>query len=330
MGASKPTDNLVSEDKMGLDKPTIAVTCVVLLISTIAAVYFLKKKKCLFFCSAKNPVTLVDEETKYALPLAEKIEVSHDTRKFRFRLPSEKHVLGLPVGQHVYLSAKIDGKLVVRPYTPVSSDDDLGYVELMIKFSCDLLLVYFRGVHPKFPDGGKMSQHLEQMKIGDTIDFRGPSGLIVYKGNGKFAVRPDKKSPPKDRFFKKISMIAGGTGITPMLQIITAILKDPEDKTHISLLFANQSEDDILCRKELDELAAKHSDRFKVWYTVDRPPALWKYSTGFIDDVMIKEHLSAPAEDSAILMCGPPPMINYACHPNLDKLGHDQKNRLVF
>lgn len=33
----------------------------------------------------------------------------------------------------MYLSAKIDGKLVVRPYTPVTSDDELGYFELVIK-----------------------------------------------------------------------------------------------------------------------------------------------------------------------------------------------------
>lgn len=42
-----------------------------------------------------------------------------------------------------------------------------------------------KGVHLKFPDGGKMSQYLDNLKIGDTIDFRGPSGLLVYKGKGK-------------------------------------------------------------------------------------------------------------------------------------------------
>lgn len=36
-------------------------------------------------------------------------------------------------GQHIYLSAKIDGNLVVRPYTPVSSDDDKGFVDLVVK-----------------------------------------------------------------------------------------------------------------------------------------------------------------------------------------------------
>ncbi|KJH45980.1 oxidoreductase, FAD-binding protein [Dictyocaulus viviparus] len=324
-------------DVMGLDNSAIVGSCIVIVISTIAIYLFLKKRCNLLYNMRKHPITLVNENDKYSLPLVEKIEVTHDTRKFRFRLPSDDHVLGLPIGQHVYLSAKlfylkdwvsfwsellklqVDGKLVVRPYTPISSDDDLGYVELM---------VYFRNVNPKFPDGGKMSQYLEQMKIGETIEFRGPCGLIVYKGYGKFAIRPDKKSPPTERIFNNVSMIAGGTGITPMLQIIKAILKNPHDRTCVNLLFANQSEEDIL--NDLDELAAEHYDQFKVWYTVDRPPVNWKYSSGFINDEMIKEHLAAPSEDSAVLLCGPPPMINFACIPNLDKLFYDPKNRFQF
>lgn len=38
-------------------------------------------------------------------------------------------------GQHVYLSAKVNGSLVVRAYTPVSSDEDQGFVDLVVKVS---------------------------------------------------------------------------------------------------------------------------------------------------------------------------------------------------
>jgi len=301
-------------------------TVAVVAISSLAVYIFFKKKGCCgcpYKGKKQGPTTLVNPETKYALPLIEKIVVSHDTRKFRFGLPSKEHVLGLPTGQHIYLSAKIDGKLVVRPYTPISSDDDRGYVELMIK-------VYFSGVNEKFPDGGKMSQHLESLSIGDTMDFRGPSGMIIYEGNGKFAVRADKKSAPVRRHFKHIGMIAGGTGITPMLQVIDAIMKNPHDKTEVSLLFANQTEDDILCRAELEALKEKHESRFKVWYTVDRPPVSWSYSSGFISDTMIAEHLPPAGPDTAVLMCGPPPMINFACIPNLEKLAHPTDCRFTF
>ncbi|KAI2598116.1 cytochrome b5 reductase 3, partial [Homo sapiens] len=134
-------------------------------------------------------ITLESPDIKYPLRLIDREIISHDTRRFRFALPSPQHILGLPVGQHIYLSARIDGNLVVRPYTPISSDDDKGFVDLVIK-------VYFKDTHPKFPAGGKMSQYLESMQIGDTIEFRGPSGLLVYQGKGKFAIRPDKKSNP--------------------------------------------------------------------------------------------------------------------------------------
>uniref|UniRef100_A0A8C6MXR1 NADH-cytochrome b5 reductase n=1 Tax=Mus spicilegus TaxID=10103 RepID=A0A8C6MXR1_MUSSI len=210
-------------------------------------------------------ITLENPDIKYPLRLIDKEVISPDTRRFRFALPSPQHILGLPIGQHIYLSTRIDGNLVIRPYTPVSSDDDKGFVDLVVK-------VYFKDTHPKFPAGGKMSQYLENMKIGDTIEFRGPNGLLVYQGKGKFAIRADKKSNPVVRTVKSVGMIAGGTGITPMLQVIRAVLKDPNDHTVCYLLFANQSEKDILLRPELEELRNEHSARFKLWYTVDKAP----------------------------------------------------------
>ena len=44
--------------------------------------------------------------------------------------------------------------------------------------------VYFKDVNPKFPEGGKMSQYLNSMELGDFIDVRGPNGLLVYDGKG--------------------------------------------------------------------------------------------------------------------------------------------------
>ncbi|KAJ3665042.1 hypothetical protein Zmor_000558 [Zophobas morio] len=265
----------------------------------------------------KKKILLEDPQAKYALPLIEKEEISHDTRRFRFGLPTKDHILGLPIGQHIHLSAKIGDDLIIRSYTPVSSDDDYGFVDLVIK-------VYFKNVHPRFPEGGKMSQHLESLKIGDTIEVRGPSGRLQYKGHGTFSVKKLRKDPPQAVTVNKVSMIAGGTGITPMLQLIRHITKDPADKTKLKLIFANQTEKDILVRKELEEVAEKHPDQFELWYTLDTPGESWKYSSGFINDTMIQEHLFPPSNDNIVLMCGPPPMINYACNPNLEKLKYDK------
>ena len=59
-------------------------------------------------------------------------------------------------------------------------------------------------------------------------------------------------------------MVAAGTGITPMLQVMRDLLKTAGDDTKISMLFANQTEEDILLWKELDAEQAKYPDQVKV------------------------------------------------------------------
>lgn len=56
----------------------------------------------------------------------------------------------------------------------------------------------------------------------------------------------------------------------------------------------------------------------------------WAYSSGFIDSEMIQSHLPGPGDHTQILMCGPPPMIKYACIPNLKKLGYTEDMYVPF
>jgi nitrate reductase (NAD(P)H) len=183
------------------------------------------------------------------VPLIEREELTHDTRRYRFGLPSTKHRLGLPCGKHAFMYARINGELVMRAYTPTSRDEELGYVDFVIK-------VYFAG-SPSFPDGGKMSQHLDQMKLGDTIELKGPVGHFHYTGKGTYSIDGVAKTTTH------ISAVAGGTGVTPIYQVIRAIIADPEDTTQLSLIFANRTPGDILLRKELDSFAAE-DERIKV------------------------------------------------------------------
>lgn len=258
---------------------------------------------------ALNPKKWVDFE------LIKKTHVSHDTRLFKFKLQSPQHRLGLPVGYHMFIQAVIDGKLVMRAYTPVSSDDDVGHFTLCIK-------VYFKNVHPKFPDGGKMSQYMESMLIGDMLKVKGPLGHFEYRGDGNITVKG------KERFATKIGLICGGTGLTPAYQVMQAVYKDKGDPTEVYLLYANQTEGDILMREELDQMAER--DNIHVWYTLDRAPEGWKYSTGFIDEKMVRQHIPAAGDESFVGMCGPPPMIKFACVPNLEKVGYTTESYMQF
>lgn len=62
---------------------------VVVVVTAIAAKFYLNRRK-----GRQPPKTLLDPDVKYQLPLVAKEVISHDTRLFRFRLPSENHILG--------------------------------------------------------------------------------------------------------------------------------------------------------------------------------------------------------------------------------------------
>ena len=139
-----------------------------------------------------------------------------------------------------------------------------------------------------------MTKHLESMKVGDMIEIRGPKGAMQYSSS----------------YAKHIGMIAGGTGITPMYQLIRAICEDESDLSKISLLYANNTEEDILMRKELDEFAKKHPHKFQVQYVLSQATDTWTGHRGFISQDLIQRYLAPADQSNKTLLCGPPPMIN--------------------
>ena len=111
------------------------------------------------------------------------------------------------------------------------------------------------------------------LKIGQTMKVKGPKGAMVYIPN----------------MVRHFGMIAGGTGITPMLQIIRAIIRGRAsgDHTEVDLIFANVNPDDILLKEDLDNLA-KEDPRFRVYYVLNNPPEGWNGGIGFVTAEMIK------------------------------------------
>jgi cytochrome-b5 reductase len=265
--------------------------------------------------------------SKYQAKLIEKIEVTKNVRIFRFSLPSSDHVLGLPIGKHISLSAMIKNpidaadspKLISRQYTPISSDyNTRGHFDLLIK-------VYRKREHPQFPEGGWMSQYLDSMNIGDVIDVKGPNGRIEYMEKGRLRVSQNQIK------VSQIAMIAGGTGITPMYQVIQHILitRLGRDKTKVSLLYGNQTQADILMRETLEELALQHPGQFSLNLTIDKSDESWDGFVGYISPDMIRECIPRPADDLVVLLCGPPPMVRSA-ESHLLSLGYSRDRIYAF
>lgn len=270
------------------------------------------------------------------------VELSHDTKRFRISLGSKNTILGLPVGKHIVLYCPNPAKCVSsgnwngkpdpdkgkaeidRKYTPVTGNETPGYVDLVIKVYKPGNTKMPDGKEMNWEDGGKMSLFLDSKRIGESLDIMGPLGINEYLGEGIF------KLPGRTVVTKSVGMMAGGTGLTPMLQVLQAALRNPKDKTKFSLILANKTEDDILCRDMLDDLARKHKDRFKLTYTLDFPPAKWDGKKGFITADMIKEVLPPSLPETLMLLCGPPGMIEFACKKNLEALGFPKTSMVMF
>ncbi|CAI4064717.1 hypothetical protein SKDZ_09G1200 [Saccharomyces kudriavzevii ZP591] len=256
---------------MAIDAQKIPLTILILVI------FFFWK----FFAGPKTKAVLDPKRDEFqSFPLVEKTILTHNTSLYKFGLPHADDVLGLPIGQHIVIKANINGKDITRSYTPTSLDEDTkGSFELLVK---------------SYPTGN-VSKMIGELRIGDSIQIKGPRGKYRYERNCR----------------SHLGMIAGGTGITPMYQIMKAIAMDPHDVTKVSMVFGNVHEEDILLKKELEALVAMKPSQFKIVYYLDSPDRQdWAGGVGFITKDVIEEHLPAATVDNVqILICGPPAMV---------------------
>lgn len=225
--------------------------------------------------------TLTGDGTWVDLPLISTEYLSPTTKLLRFALPSDNHVSGLHVASAILTKYKgpNDAKPTIRPYTPINDEDVRGHMDLLVKRY----------------EGGPMSTHLHDMAPDQRLSVKGPIP--------KYEWAPNKHD--------HVVMIAGGTGITPMWQLIRSIFKNPEDKTKVTLVFGNRSEDEILLRKELAELENTYPQRFKAFYLLDKAPAGEKWAKqGYVDKALLKTVLPEPGSGNNKIFVSPPPPLS--------------------
>mmetsp|Transcript_9676 Transcript_9676/g.12704 ORF Transcript_9676/g.12704 Transcript_9676/m.12704 type:complete len:293 (+) Transcript_9676:160-1038(+) len=208
-------------------------------------------------------------------------ELTADSKLFRFSLPSPEHQMGMKTASCIMVQGEgRTGQLVSRPYTPISTNDQKGFFDLIIK---------------NYPEGN-VSSYIHNLRIGEEVKVKGPYVSLEYKPN----------------MFKRIGMIAGGSGLTPMLQICREILQNPEDTTEISLIFCNNTEEDVLHKAVLDQMQQRFHN-FKVFYVVLEGSENWSHGIGYITLDMVEKKLPGPEEGTKIFVCGPPAMLEVVC-----------------
>ena len=148
-----------------------------------------------------------------------------------------------------------------------------------------------------------MTQTLDALPLGKTVDFKGPVGKFVYQGRGVCFVNG------RERKVKRFVMVCAGSGVTPIYQVLRAVALDDEDGTECLVLDANRGEGDILLKKELDGLVegARPVGRCRVNYTLSRPSEQWKGLRGRLDRKMLGREAGGPdgRGETMVLLCGP-------------------------
>lgn len=233
-------------------------------------------------------------EDAVAVPLLERTKVSPTSAVLRFGLPDTAKPLNLSTCACLLAVADIDGESVTRPYTPVSTNVNVGYFDLLVK---------------NYGATAKMSRHMHEMAIGETVAFK----HIIFNV---------KKQAPFP--YKKIGMLVGGTGITPFIQALHAVLGETDGTAApvISMIYGSQSSDDILGRELLQKWAAEYPDKFTLVDVLSNEPAdsSWTGARGNPDKAMVQKYMPGPdEEDIQIFICGPPPMYNALTGPREDK-----------
>nr|CCA27295.1 nitrate reductase putative [Albugo laibachii Nc14] len=227
--------------------------------------------------------------------LLSKQSVSKTAFKFVFEL-SGSQTLGVCIpGQHLELRVNIAGRCIERAYTPASRFSQRKSFELIIKL---------------YPDG-LMSSYLKSLPIGSEVEMRGPKGNVLYPSVG--LVKREGKI--QQRHVEHLVLVAAGSGITPMLQLIRATFETFKDhKTTIMLLYCNRAIQDIIALDQLETLTNMFSSRISVRHIISEDvEASFKNQTGSLafrhgrlnDSMMLEFVGEFLGKETAFFHCGP-------------------------
>lgn len=153
---------------------------------------------------------------KFESEVLESKQVSPGVMIFRFSKPID---FSFEPGQYVSVIISINGAIERRSYSISGMTDE--YIETAV----DKV------------EHGRVSPWIHELKKGDKVTIQGPLGVFVLKN---------------DAVEKENVFIATGTGITPFISMISALLSKTKKK--VMLLAGYRHEEDVLFAEELKAL----------------------------------------------------------------------------
>lgn len=237
----------------------------------------------------------MNPSSKFQLVLLEKIKFEGtDVMSFKFNQRLDKleeyytpSLFEYNAGQYAYFDLDDvvgDNKGPTRHFT-ISSSPTENFIMLTTKIR-----------------NSDYKQRLSDLEVGDTVDVRGPEGEFVL---------PEDKS-------KSLIFLSGGIGVTPFRSMLN-YASDKRLPLKIMLFDSNKNQQNILFKKEFDDLAALN-ENIKIIYTLSEDNSdmdnvidttdVRKGEKGRINKEMIQKYVDMHTLNNSIYyICGPPDML---------------------
>jgi glycine betaine catabolism B len=223
------------------------------------------------------PGSATDAKKSLLLLLSRTKEQTHDSKTLRFLLPQGNGFHPRP-GQFLTFNWILDGKRIARSYSICSSPLQKGYLEITVKRT----------------EGGCVSAFLnEQVSVGLTVEAWGPSGQFCFD----------------ESQHQRPVLIAGGSGITPMMSMLRYI-DDLGLTTDVTLLYFVRTPRDIIFANELAQLH-KSIQHFRYLIIPSRADSDWKGPSGHLTPELLTRTLTH-LHSSVFFLCGPASLMESA------------------
>jgi ferredoxin-NADP reductase len=184
-------------------------------------------------------------------------------------------------GQFFTLLVPVGGETLRRAYSVSSDVRDADRVAVTVKRVAS----------------GVVSNHLnDHAAEGDLLQVLGPSGSFTV--------------PPAGDADRHLVLLAGGSGITPMMAIARSVLA-LEPRARLTLVYGNRGVGDVIFRDAIDELARAHAPRLAVRHVLSEPPEGWTGGVGMLEERVVHSELDAcgSLDGAHFFLCGPEPMM---------------------
>jgi len=185
-------------------------------------------------------------------------------------------------GQHLTIRTDLAGDDVRRNYS-ICSPASSGVLRVAVK---------------RLP-GGAFSEHaLDVLKPGDVLDVMTPSGRFF--------------TPLDPQQSKHYVCIAAGSGITPVLSIVSTTLAT-EPRSTVTLLYGNRTHKTVMFLEEIEDLKDRYRERFHLVHVLSREPQEVDLFSGRLDTDRMARILETVLPVDTVdewFLCGPFEMVS--------------------